>query len=68
MIKTKLQKIGDIKTLVEEIVEQKLVELLGDPDLGSEMKEKIKKRLKRTMNEKNGIEINKIVKQLGLKW
>ena len=57
-----------MEPLITEIVEQKLIEILGDPDSGYELKPAIKARLlKRTKPGKN-ISAQKVARDLGLKW
>ena len=57
-----------IKPLIAEIVEQKLVELLGDPDAHLELRPEIKTRLRKALNRRELIPAEKVAKQLGLKW
>ena len=44
MSKSKMYTIEKIKPVIEEIVEQKLIELLGDPDSGLELRPQVRKR------------------------
>lgn len=64
--------IDDMKSLVSELVEEKLAELLGDPDSGSELKESVKRRLKASFESEEQGNIGKsaeeFVGKLGLKW
>ena len=58
-----------IKPIVEQIVESKLIELLGDPDSGLELKDSVRQRLKKSLHSKaEGIPAEKVAKKLGLKW
>ena len=41
--------LDDIKEFVDEIVEEKLINILKDPDEGLELREDIKVRLKRSL-------------------
>lgn len=56
--------------IISKVVEQKLVELFGDPDDGLTMKQNLRKRLlrqKRTVEKgERGTELTSIRKQLGL--
>ena len=45
MIKRKTLNIRKIKPLIEEVVEQKLYDILGDPDEGLKLKSSVKKKL-----------------------
>ncbi|MGQ9627049.1 MAG: hypothetical protein ACUVV0_09135 [Anaerolineae bacterium] len=40
--------VDELKKLIQDAVEQKLLELLGDPDWGLELREEIQERLKRS--------------------
>lgn len=64
--------IDDMKSLVSELVEEKLAELLGDPDSDSELKESVKHRLKASFESEEQSNIGKsaeeFVGKLGLKW
>lgn len=64
--------IDEMKSLVSELVEEKLTELLGDPDSDSELKESVKRRLKASFasEEKGnlGESAEEFVGKLGLKW
>ena len=69
MHKSRVVAIEKIKPVVEEIVEHKLIELLGDPDLGLELKTNVKRRLIHSLKTKaKGISAEKVARQLGLKW
>ena len=64
--------IDEFKTLIEETVEQKLLELVSDPDQGLELKKEVIARLKRsTAREQRGtkaIPARQVAKKLGLEW
>ncbi len=69
MIKSKPLNIRKIKPLIENIVEQKLYEILGDPDEGLELKPSVKRRLKNSINNNSkGIPAKKAAAELGLEW
>lgn len=61
-----------LKNFVVEVVEEKLKEILGDPDYDLELKEKIKQRLKRTFKAEEkgerGIPADKFAKKIGVEW
>ena len=42
--------VDEFKLVIETTVEQKLLEMLGDPDEGLELREEIKERLQRTIS------------------
>lgn len=56
----------ELKQLIAEIVEQKLDELLGDPDWGRELREEVKERLRRTSEVERGIPASEVAKRLGI--
>lgn len=61
-----------LKTLIQEAVEEKLEEILGDPDQGLKLREDVKKRLKRSLaaveSGEKGIPIEQVAKEIGLDW
>ena len=60
----------ELKEIIESTVEQKLLELLGDPDQGLVLKKTVKDRLlrqrKAVASGERGESLNAIAKQLGL--
>lgn len=60
--------VEELKQLIAQIVEQKIEELLGDPDWGMELKEEVKERLKRTSEVERGTPASEVAKRLGLVW
>lgn len=62
--------IEQLKALIEDTVETKLQELMGDPDAGLELREEVKERLRRSLAaEKRGqkhIPMEEVVRRLGL--
>lgn len=60
----------ELRELIEDVVEQKLDELLGDPDVGCELRDDIKARLIRQRKEieagERGIPLEEVVRRLGL--
>jgi len=64
--KLKLQK---IKPIVEQIVESKLIKLLGALDSGLELKDNVRQRLQKSLHSKtHGVSESKVAKRLGLHW
>ncbi|MEK7476126.1 MAG: hypothetical protein AAB152_10925 [Candidatus Coatesbacteria bacterium] len=57
-----------MEPLITEIVEQKLIEILGDPDSGYELKPAIKARLRKRLVSGHLIPAQKVARDLGLKW
>jgi len=64
--------IDEIKTLVSELVEEKLAELLGDPDADNELKEEVVLRLKKSFDAEArgevGIPAVEFARKHGLEW
>jgi len=60
----------ELKELIESIVEQKMLELIGDPDEGLSIREDLLKRLKRQKEQvargKRGKPLESVMKELGL--
>lgn len=60
----------ELEEMIEAIVEQKLVEVLGDPDLGLELREEVRDRLLRQQEAvaagERGQPFEDIVSRLGL--
>jgi len=71
-VKVKELSVEQLIALIQEAVEEKLQEILGDPDRGLELKEDIKERLKQSLSAvergERGIPISQVVKETGLKW
>ncbi len=64
--------IDQLKGLIRETVGENLEELLGDPDSGLELKDTVRERLKRSLEETEsgvpGVAIEDVVKKTGLRW
>jgi len=64
--------VNEFKALIQEAIEEKLEEMLGDPDLGLELRGKARERLGRslvaTARGERGIPIEKVAKEAGLEW
>jgi len=54
--------------LVRGIVDDRLRELLGDPDLGLQLGEGLRARLKESLSNKERLSGEDIANQLGLRW
>ena len=61
-----------LKALIQEAVEEKLQEVLGDPDQGLGLKEEVKERLKHSLaaieRGDEGIPVEQVAKEVGLEW
>jgi hypothetical protein len=60
----------ELRELIEEVVESKLAELVGDPDEGSELREEVRDRLlaqqRAVAAGKLGEPFEDVIKRLGL--
>lgn len=57
-----------LKALVRGIVDDRLRELLGDPDLGLPLGDGLRARLKASLSNKERLSGEDIANQLGLRW
>jgi hypothetical protein len=61
----------ELRSMIDEALEQKLIELFGDPDEGLELRETVKKRLakQRLVVERGeyGKDLADVINELGLK-
>jgi hypothetical protein len=57
-----------LKELVRGIVDDRLRELLGDPDLGLQLGDVLRARLKESMSSTERLSGEDIANQLGLRW
>ena len=64
--------VPQLEALIEDVIERKLIELLGDPDQGVEIKPSVKAKLRRSLaavkSGERGIPAKQVAKELGLKW
>jgi hypothetical protein len=63
--------VDEFRQVIENTVEQKLLEMFGDPDEGLELSEDIKARLNRARADKEAgrvITAQEVAAQLGLEW
>jgi hypothetical protein len=58
----------DLKALVGGLVDDRLRELLGDPDLGSELSKAVRARLKASLGSRERLSGEDIAERLGLRW
>lgn len=57
-----------LKELVRGIVDDRLRELLGDPDLGLQLGDGLRARLKESLSSNERLSGDEIADQLGLRW
>ena len=62
----------ELKALIQEAVEKALLDLLGDPDQGLELREGIQERLKHSLKRvqkgERGIPAEEAAREAGLAW
>ena len=56
------------KELVRGLVDDRLRELIGDPDLGLQLGEALRARLKASLEQGNRLSGEELADQLGLRW
>ena len=66
-------KIGDLsydqlKELVQGLVDDRLRDLLGDPDLGLTLGEQVRARLKQSLASSDRVTGDEVAERLGLRW
>jgi len=71
-MKVKELTVEQLKDLVQEAVEEKLQEIIGDPDTGRDLRDEIKERLRKSLAARQcgekGIPIDEVARQAGLDW
>ena len=64
--------LDQLRILIRETVEEKLEELLGDPDWSLELNESVRERLRDSLHQAEqgapGVSIEDVVKKTGLRW
>jgi hypothetical protein len=74
MMSTKVAEltVDELKELIETTIEQKLLEMFGDPDQGLQLREEITARLLRSLEAaqrgERGTSAQDVAAQLGLEW
>ncbi len=58
----------ELKAFIDETVDKRLEERLGDPDVGLEVKPEVIDRIRKSRRSKVTIPAEKVAKRLGLKW
>ncbi|CAI4033344.1 hypothetical protein DNFV4_03780 [Nitrospira tepida] len=59
---------AEFKELVRGLVDDRLRELLGDPDLGLQLGEALRARLKESLTSGERISGDDLAEKLGLRW
>jgi len=63
--------VEELKALIEGVVEEKLSELVGDPDEGLILRPEVEKRLRkslRTSKSRSRVPAAEVARRLGLVW
>ena len=64
--------VDELRDLIENVVEEKLAELIRDPDHGLGLREEFKERLRRTIEAEKqgvpGIPAEEVAKEFGIPW
>jgi hypothetical protein len=60
--------LDELKALVTGMVDDRLRELLGDPDLGLELVESVRARLKESLMSTERLTGDEVAEKLGLHW
>lgn len=58
----------ELRTLVSGLVDDRLRELLGDPDLGMELGEATRARLRQSLSSTERLSGEDLAERLGLRW
>jgi len=71
-MKVKEMSIDELKALIYQVVEEKLYEILGDPDRGMELKEEVKDTLRKslaaTQHGERGVPAQEVASKMSLEW
>jgi hypothetical protein len=64
--------IDELKALIEEVVEEKLQEMLRDPDEGLSLRPEVEERLVNSLNQakesRRTVPAQEVARDLGLNW
>ncbi len=58
----------ELKAFIDEAVDMRLEERLGDPDVGLEVKPEVIERIRNSRRNRVTIPAEEVAKRLGLKW
>ncbi len=71
-MKVKELTVEQLLALIQEAVDERLREILGDPDQGLELKGDVKDRLKHSLSAmeagEKSIPLGQVARELGLEW
>ncbi len=64
--------VDELKILIRHTVEERLEEILGDPDSGVELDDSVRERLRRSLEETQagaaGLPPDEMIRKTGLRW
>ena len=64
--------VDELKILIRQTVEERLEEILGDPDSGIELDDSVRERLRRSLEETQagvaGLSPDEMTRKTGLRW
>ena len=60
--------LDELKELVKGLVDDRIRELLGDPDLGLQLSDAVRTRLKNSLASETRVTGDEMADQLGLRW
>lgn len=67
-IKVQELSLEELKAFIDEAVDTRLEERLGDPDAGLEVRPEVLERIRKSRRAKTTISAEEVAKRLGLKW
>jgi hypothetical protein len=69
-LSTKLQNLSleELKAFIDEIVDKRLEERLGDPDAGLEVQPEVIEKIRSSRRKKVTASAEEVAQRLGLKW
>ncbi|WP_447984647.1 hypothetical protein [Nitrospira sp. Nam74] len=60
--------LDELKELVKGLVDDRIRDLLGDPDLGLQLSDAVRTRLKNSLASETRVTGDEMADQLGLRW
>lgn len=60
--------LDELKDLVKGLVDDRIRDLLGDPDLGLQLSDAVRTRLKNSLASETRVTGDEMADQLGLRW
>jgi hypothetical protein len=64
--------VDELKILIRQTVEEKLEEILGDPDSSRELSDSVRDRLRRSLEETEagvpGVPVDEVMRKTDLRW